>query len=133
MLERYSETMTTLREQPRRWLVTGCAGFIGSNLLEALLVAGQHVVGLDNFATGHQHNLDEVERNVGPDAWTRIPFIEGDRRNLGVCRSAAKGGDHVLHQAALGSVPRSLEDPITTNGANIGGFLNMLVAARDAQ
>lgn len=133
MLERYSETMTTLREQPRRWLVTGCAGFIGSNLLEALLVAGQHVVGLDNFATGHQHNLDEVERNVGPDAWTRFQFIEGDIRNLEVCRSAAKGVDHVLHQAALGSVPRSLEDPITTNEVNIGGFLNMLVAARDAQ
>src|SRR5690606_40607201 len=127
MLERYSETMTILREQPRRWLVTGCAGFIGSNLLEALLVAGQHVVGLDNFATGHQHNLDEVEKNVGPDAWARFRFIEGDIRNQDVCQAAAQGFDHVLHQAALGSVPRSLEDPVTTNDVNIAGFLKMLV------
>lgn len=132
MLERYAELMTGLRTQPRRWLVTGCAGFIGSNLLEALLTAGQQVVGLDNFATGHRHNLDEVQRNVGPDAWARFQFIEGDIRNLEVCHTAARGVDHVLHQAALGSVPRSLEDPITTNEVNIGGFLNMLVAARDA-
>src|SRR5690554_2031424 len=132
MLERYAELMTGLRTQPRRWLVTGCAGFIGSNLLEALLTAGQQVVGLDNFATGHRHNLDEVQRNVGPDAWARFQFIEGDIRNLEVCHTAARGVDHVLHQAALGSVPRSLADPVTTSQVNIEGSLNMLVAARDA-
>src|SRR5690554_8006221 len=128
-----SELMQALRARPRRWLVTGCAGFIGSNLLEALLAAGQEVVGLDNFATGHQHNLDEVAANVGPDAWARFRFIEGDIRNQDVCRGAAEGVDHVLHQAALGSVPRSLEDPVTTDEVNIGGFLRMLVAARDAR
>lgn len=133
MLDRYGELLTGLRAQPRRWLVTGCAGFIGSNLLEALLAADQHVVGLDNFSTGHRHNLDEVERNVGGEAWSRFQFIEGDIRNLEVCRTATQGVDHVLHQAALGSVPRSLEDPITTDEVNIGGFLKMLVAARDSE
>lgn len=128
----FEEAMARLQAQPRRWLVTGCAGFIGSNLLEALLAAGQEVVGLDNFATGHQHNLDEVAANVGPDAWARFRFIEGDIRNQDVCRGAAEGVDHVLHQAALGSVPRSLADPVTTDEVNIGGFLRMLVAARDA-
>ncbi len=132
MTEKFDEAMAQLRAQPRRWLVTGCAGFIGSNLLEALLSAGQEVVGLDNFATGHRHNLDEVERNVGAAAWARFRFIEGDIRDIEVCHGAARGVDHVLHQAALGSVPRSLEDPVTTNEVNIGGFLKMLVAARDA-
>lgn len=132
MTEKFDEAMAQLRAQPRRWLVTGCAGFIGSNLVEALLGAGQEVVGLDNFATGHRHNLDEVERNVGDAAWARFRFIEGDIRDIDVCHGAARGVDHVLHQAALGSVPRSLEDPITTNEVNIGGFLKMLVAARDA-
>lgn len=126
------QAMAGLQEQPRRWLVTGCAGFIGSNLLEALLSAGQEVVGLDNFATGFQHNLDEVEAKVGPEAWARFRFIEGDIRDADTCRGAAQGVDHVLHQAALGSVPRSLEDPITTDSVNTGGFLRMLVAARDA-
>lgn len=128
-----SELMQALRARPRRWLVTGCAGFIGSNLLEALLAGGQEVVGLDNFATGHRHNLDEVQRNVGAEAWARFRFIEGDIRDMNVCHEAAQGVDYVLHQAALGSVPRSLEDPITTNDVNIGGFLKMLVAARDAK
>lgn len=128
----FQETLAALQAQPRRWLVTGCAGFIGSNLLEALLAAGQEVVGLDNFATGHRHNLDEVAAQVGADAWSRFRFIEGDIRDLEACRQATAGVDHVLHQAALGSVPRSLEDPITTNEVNIGGFLKMLVAARDA-
>lgn len=128
----FHESMADLRDRPRRWLVTGCAGFIGSNLLEALLAAGQDVVGLDNFATGHRHNLDEVEANVGPAAWARFRFVEGDIRDMEACRAATDGVDHVLHQAALGSVPRSLEDPITTNEVNIGGFLKMLVAARDA-
>ena len=122
----------SLRAQPHRWLVTGCAGFIGSNLLETLLGLGQTVVGLDNFATGHQYNLDEVRDTVGADAWSRFTFIEGDIRNLETCRQAVQSVDYVLHQAALGSVPRSLNDPITTNEVNVSGFLNMLVAARDA-
>ncbi len=132
MTEKFDEAIARLRTQPRRWLVTGCAGFIGSNLVEALLGAGQEVVGLDNFATGHRHNLDEVERNVGAEAWSRFRFIEGDIRDIDVCHGAARGVHHVLHQAALGSVPRSLEDPVTTDEVNIGGFLKMLVAARDA-
>lgn len=133
MTEKFQEVMAGLRAQPRRWLVTGCAGFIGSNLLEALLAAGQEVVGLDNFSTGYRHNLDEVQANVGAEAWARFRFIEGDIRDFDTCRAATEGVDHVLHQAALGSVPRSLEDPITTNEVNIGGFLKMLVASRDAQ
>lgn len=128
----FQAALDNLKVKPRRWLVTGCAGFIGSNLLEALLAAGQEVVGLDNFSTGHRHNLDEVADRVGAPAWARFRFIEGDIRDLAACRDAANGVDHVLHQAALGSVPRSLEDPITTNEVNIGGFLKMLVAARDA-
>jgi UDP-N-acetylglucosamine 4-epimerase len=114
-------------------LVTGVAGFIGSNLLEALLKLDQRVVGLDNFATGYQHNLDEVQSLVTPAQWANFQFIQGDIRNLEDCQRACAGVDYVLHQAALGSVPRSLAEPITTNGANITGFLNMLVAARDAQ
>lgn len=123
----------TLESTPKKWLVTGCAGFIGSNLLEALLLHGQTVVGLDNFSTGYQHNLDEVEQEVGTEKWQNFTFIEGDIRDLEACRQACEGVDYVLHQAALGSVPRSLEDPLTTNSVNITGQLNMLVAARDAQ
>lgn len=122
-----------LESTPKKWLVTGCAGFIGSNLLEALLLHGQTVVGLDNFSTGYQHNLDEVEQEVGTEKWQNFTFIEGDIRDLEACRQACEGVDYVLHQAALGSVPRSLEDPLTTNSVNITGQLNMLVAARDAQ
>jgi len=129
----YQERKEVLRQQPATWLVTGVAGFIGSNLLEVLLALGQRVVGLDNFATGHQHNLDEVEARVDAGAWTRFRFIRGDIRELETCCEACAGVDYVLHQAALGSVPRSIEDPITTNEANITGFLNMLVAARDAR
>ncbi|HWL27293.1 MAG TPA: SDR family oxidoreductase [Burkholderiaceae bacterium] len=133
MSTRYQEITTSLQAEPRVWLVTGCAGFIGSNLLEALLLMGQRVVGLDNFATGHQYNLDEVEKTVGADKWASFTFHEGDIRDMDACRKAAEGVDYVLHQAALGSVPRSLKDPITTNAVNVGGFLNMLVAARDAE
>jgi UDP-N-acetylglucosamine/UDP-N-acetylgalactosamine 4-epimerase len=129
----YANCQALLRQQPRRWLVTGVAGFIGSNLLETLLTLDQTVVGLDNFATGHQHNLDEVQRLVTPAQWARFTLIKGDIRELADCQRACAGVQHVLHQAALGSVPRSLADPITTNAANITGFLNMLVAARDAQ
>lgn len=114
------------------WLVTGCAGFIGSNLLETLLKANQKVVGMDNFATGHQRNLDEVQGLVSATQWANFRFIEGDIRKLEHCQQACQGVDYVLHQAALGSVPRSINDPITTNDTNIGGFLNMLVASRDA-
>jgi UDP-N-acetylglucosamine 4-epimerase len=121
-----------LRAAPRRWLVTGVAGFIGSHLLETLLALGQQVVGLDNFATGHRRNLDEVRARVGEDAWSRFGFIEGDIIDLGTCRRACEVVEFVLHQAALGSVPRSLKDPLATHAANATGFVNMLVAARDA-
>ena len=129
----YETLLATLPSQPKTWLVTGVAGFIGSNLLETLLKLNQRVVGLDNFATGHQHNLDEVQSLVSSEQWANFRFIRGDIRQLSDCQAACEGVDYVLHQAALGSVPRSLEDPITTNGTNIDGFLNMLVAARDAQ
>ena len=117
----------------RRWLITGVAGFIGSNLLETLLRLDQEVVGLDNFSTGHGHNLDSVSKNVTRDQWKRFHMITGDIRKLGRCREACADVDYVLHQAALGSVPRSIEDPLRTNDSNINGFLNMLVCARDAE
>lgn len=123
---------SSLRAAPRTWCITGVAGFIGSNLLETLLELDQRVVGLDNFATGHQANLDEVRSLVSSQQWARFRFHEGDIRDLEACRHACTGVDYVLHQAALGSVPRSIEDPITANATNIDGFLNMLVAARDA-
>lgn len=129
----YQELRTRLRAEPKRWLITGAAGFIGSNLLECLLSLDQQVVGLDNFATGHRRNLDEVKGRVTAAQWDRFSFAEADIRNADACRQACEGVDYVLHQAALGSVPRSLHDPLTTNSTNIDGFLNMLVAARDAQ
>ncbi len=132
-MSRYTELQQTLRAEPQTWLITGVAGFIGSNLLEALLKLDQNVVGLDNFATGHQHNLDKVRAEVTPEQWRRFRFIEGDIRSMDDCRQACDGVDYVLHQAALGSVPRSLEDPLNTNDNNITGFLTMLVAARDAK
>ncbi len=115
------------------WLVTGAAGFIGSNLVEALLKLDQRVVGLDNFSTGHRRNLDEVRGLVTAKQWAGFSLLEADIRDLAACREAVKGADFVLHQAALGSVPRSIDDPILTNANNIDGFLNMLVAARDAK
>ncbi|QBL09822.1 Vi polysaccharide biosynthesis UDP-N-acetylglucosaminuronic acid C-4 epimerase TviC [Rheinheimera sp. D18] len=127
------DVLQQLQSAPKRWLVTGCAGFIGSNLIETLLKANQQVVGLDNFATGHQRNLDEVQQLVSPEQWANFQFINGDIRNLTDCQQACAGVDFVLHQAALGSVPRSIADPIATNQTNINGFLNMLVAARDAK
>jgi len=132
-----SDDYTVLRERlkgsSRRWLITGVAGFIGSNLLETLLRLDQEVVGLDNFSTGHGHNLDSVSKNVTRDQWKRFYMITGDIRELGRCREACADVDYVLHQAALGSVPRSIEDPLRTNDSNINGFLNMLVCARDAE
>jgi len=131
-MTQYEELQKKLNNVPKTWLVTGVAGFIGSNLLEHLLKLNQTVAGLDNFATGHQHNLEEVKAQVSPEQWQRFSFVEGDIRTLKDCQQACEGVDYVLHQAALGSVPRSINDPITTDGTNIGGFLNMLVAARDA-
>ncbi len=122
-----------LAANPRRWLVTGSAGFIGSHLVEALLKAGQTVTSLDNFSTGYRHNLDQVESIAGPSAWKRHRFIEGDIRNLATCQEACRGAEIILHQAALGSVPRSIEDPLISHAANVTGTLNMLVAARDAK
>jgi len=129
----YESLKQQLIGEPNTWLVTGVAGFIGSNLLEVLLKLNQRVVGLDNFSTGYQRNLDEVKTLVTPDQWANFTFIQGDIRNLDECRRACEGVNYVLHQAALGSVPRSIEDPITTNQNNIDGFLSMLVAARDAK
>lgn len=133
MTSHYDAVRAALKAAPRTWLITGVAGFIGSNLLEALLKLDQLVVGLDNFATGHQHNLNEVQSLIQTEQWSRFKFIKGDIRELADCSLACQGVDHVLHQAALGSVPRSIADPLTTNATNITGFLNMLTAARDAQ
>jgi len=121
-----------MQSQPRTWLVTGCAGFIGSNLTEYLLRHDQTVVGLDNLSTGHLRNLDDVRDLVSAEQWRRFRFIRGDTRDRGACRHAMAGVDKVLHQAALGSVPRSIDDPVATNDTNVNGFLNVLVAARDA-
>jgi UDP-N-acetylglucosamine 4-epimerase len=129
----YNNLLDKLPASQKAWLITGVAGFIGCNLLERLLTLDQRVVGLDNFATGHRHNLEQIKSVVTPAQWARFRFIEGDIRKIEDCRNACTGVDYVLHQAALGSVPRSLEDPINTNQANIDGFLNMLVAARDAK
>lgn len=128
----YLKLLESLSDNTKTWLITGVAGFIGSNLLEQLLKLNQRVVGLDNFATGHQRNLDEVQRLVTPEQWDNFIFTGGDVRNQDDCENACAGVDYVLHQAALGSVPRSIDDPIATNATNISGFLNILVAARDA-
>lgn len=129
--EHYTRLCEELRKVPRRWLVTGVAGFIGSNLLETLLRLDQDVVGLDNFATGQRRNLEQVRLAVGEQRWQRFRFIEGDIRDPELCQEACRGVELVLHQAALGSVPRSLADPLTSNNVNITGTLHMLLAARD--
>lgn len=128
----YAQLRDRLSVNTSRWLITGVAGFIGSNLLEHLLGLGQTVVGLDNFLAGYRKNLDMVRAAVGDEAWARFTFMEGDIRDPDTCRRACAGVDHVLHEAALGSVPGSIDDPLLCNGCNIDGFLNMLVAARDA-
>jgi len=127
----YESLLEHIRAQPRTWLVTGCAGFIGSHLTERLLSLGQTVVGLDNFSSGHRANLDYVREAV-PEHWGRFRLIEGDIRSLDTCRDACRSVELVLHQAALGSVPRSIERPAPTHESNVNGFLNMLIAARDA-
>lgn len=131
-MTRFAEVQFNLRSNRQRWLVTGVAGFIGSSLLETLLSLDQTVIGLDNFSTGHQQNLDDVQNCVTEQQWQRFQFAQGDIRDLETCRSAVQGADFVLHQAALGSVSRSIDDPILSNENNVSGFLNMLVASRDA-
>ena len=130
MTTTYEQRKMDLLAKPATWLITGCAGFIGSNLLEQLLKLNQKVVGLDNFATGYQRNLDEVKSLVTEEQWNNFRFIEADIRDYSSCEVAVDGVDYVLHQAALGSVPRSIHDPLTTNATNISGFLNVLQAAR---
>ena len=132
-MSKYQEVRQSLQESPRVWLITGVAGFIGSNLLESLLKLGQTVVGLDNYATGYARNLEQVQALVGDKLWRNYTHIEGDIRKLDDCSRACTGVNYVLHHAALGSVPRSIEDPIATHEANVSGFVNMLVAARDAK
>jgi UDP-N-acetylglucosamine 4-epimerase len=127
----YDRVSSELRTAPQSWLITGVAGFIGSHLLETLLKLKQRVIGLDNFSTGKRPNFDEVRNLVAPDEWAQFRFIEGNIRDIGTCQDACEGIDYVLHQAALGSVPRSIEDPLAANESNVTGHLNMLVAARD--
>lgn len=129
----YHEIQSNLKTAPRTWLITGVAGFIGSNILETLLQLDQYVLGLDNFSTGYQRNLDEVRAKVGLKKWAHARIVEGDIRDLATCQRLCADVDYVLHQAALGSVPRSLADPIRSHETNVSGFLNMLVAARDAK
>ena len=143
-MDTYETVLSNISEQPKTWLITGVAGFIGSNILEKLLKLDQRVIGLDNFSTGTRQNLEEVQHAVTREQWGNFHFHEGDIRNIGDCRKALIYSqttplnrveitvDYVLHQAALGSVSRSLNDPITTNTNNVDGFLNMLVATRDS-
>jgi UDP-N-acetylglucosamine/UDP-N-acetylgalactosamine 4-epimerase len=135
-MTKYEQIQEHLKSNQSTWLITGVAGFIGSNLLEKLLILNQKVVGLDNFDTGHQYNIDQAiedaNKATGKSLSSNFKFINGDIRELDDCKQACNGIDYVLHQAALGSVPRSIKDPINTNNANITGFLNMLVASKDA-
>ena len=130
---RYDQAQAELKADPRKWLITGVAGFIGSNLLETLLQLDQRIVGLDNFSTGRRKNLDEVRQAVTAAQWERFEFVEGDINDLTTCQRMCTGADFVLHQAALGSVPSSMADPIGAHRQNVTGFLNMLLAARDAK
>src|SRR5258706_5208414 len=130
-MTRFDQLKSELRMQPRPWLITGVAGFIGSNLLESLLKLDQQVTGLDNLSTGHRANLDQVQQLVSPDQWARFRFIEGDITDAAACKKACNGVELVLHQAALGSVPRSMVDPLTTHESNVTGSLNMLVASKE--
>jgi UDP-N-acetylglucosamine 4-epimerase len=135
-MTKYEQVQSKLKSQPRVWLITGVAGFIGSNLLETLLNLNQKVVGLDNFSTGLSENLEEVRRQVTLSQWSAFHLITGDICDYATCEHAMLFGDesvdYVLHQAALGSVPRSIADPIPTNSANVTGFLNILTAAKNA-
>jgi UDP-N-acetylglucosamine 4-epimerase len=131
-MTRYDQVQTRLRATPRTWLVTGAAGFIGSHLLETLLKLDQRVIGLDNFSTGSRNNLEQVKQAVTEGQWENLRFVEGDIRALDTCRRACRSVNLVLHQAGLGSVRRSIADPIAAHDSNTTGFLNMLVAAHGA-
>ncbi|NOH55546.1 Vi polysaccharide biosynthesis UDP-N-acetylglucosaminuronic acid C-4 epimerase TviC [Vibrio coralliilyticus] len=131
-MSKFKTIQQELLTEPKTWLITGVAGFIGSNLLESLLKLNQKVVGLDNFSTGHQRNLDEVQELVSAEQWERFIFIQGDICDYNTCQQAMCDIDYVLHQAALGSVPRSIADPIATNASNVSGFINVLTAAKEA-
>ena len=131
-MDTFNNIKQQLLKQKNTWLITGVSGFIGSNLLQELLLLNQKVIGLDNFSTGFKHNLDDVKANIDPSLWKNFTFIEGDIQSLDDCNKSCKNVDYVLHQAALGSVSRSIEDPISTNNSNVNGFLNMLVASKDA-
>lgn len=131
-MSRYHQLQKALLSKPKYWLVTGVAGFIGSNLLETLLKLDQKVIGLDNFSTGYQKNLDQVQSRVAAEQWQMFTLMKGDIRNPETCIQACQNVDYVLHEAALGSVPRSIDDPLLANSCNVDGFLNMLVAARNA-
>src|SRR5438105_12314122 len=129
----YNALKARLLAEPAAWLVTGSAGFIGSHLVERLLRLNQRVVGLDNYSTGSFENLKEVSEVVGPSLWKNFRQTEGDIQDLETCQSAAEGADYILHQAALGSVPRSIANPLDSHASNVTGFLNLLLAARDAK
>jgi UDP-N-acetylglucosamine 4-epimerase len=129
----YDRAQAALKTASKTWLLTGVAGFIGSHLLERLLQLDQRVVGFDNFSTGHRKNLEEVRTQLNPLQWARFSLLEGDISDLALCRRACAGADFVLHQAALGSVPGSIADPLRCHASNATGFLNVLVAARDAK
>ncbi len=129
----YEKLQNELKSSPKTWLVTGCAGFIGSNLLEKLLKLDQRVIGLDNFSTGYNKNLAEVQSLVAPEQWHRFHLVKGDICDLQACKAACENVDLVLHQAALGSVPASMDNPIRSHQSNVDGFLNMITAARDAK
>lgn len=131
MADAFEQACRSLSESPKHWLVTGAAGFIGSHLVEALLGMGQHVTGIDNFATGYRHNIEEVKRQVGEDAWPRFRFVEGDIGTLEPLPALMNEADYVLHQAALGSVPRSIEQPLDSNAANVDGFLRVFWTAKN--
>lgn len=132
MANRYEKMQEELHNHPQKWLVTGAAGFIGSHLVQNLLEFEQNVVGIDNFATGYQHNLEDIQARVSEEQWDRFHFLEADIADIEVCRRACGGVERVLHQAAIGSVPRSMIDPLTTHSANVDGYINMLIAAKDA-
>jgi len=129
----YDLLQSNLKSKPATWLITGVAGFIGSNLLETLLKLDQRVVGLDNFSTGKKHNLEQVKNLVTANRWAGFRFLEGDISDAAACRNSCEGVDYVLHEAALGSVPRSMIEPLATHEANVTGFLNMLIAARETK
>ncbi len=129
----YETLRASLAENPRTWLVTGAGGFIGSHLIEHLLKLGQNVRGMDNFSTGRRSNLTALESKLSAEEWSRLKFIEGDQRDPDVCREACDGVERVLHQGALGSVPRSIDNPLASHDSNVNGVLNLLVSARDAE